>query len=101
MKNYQKILFPCAAAFLLSLSAFQSADADASFESIKNQSAQELALYSAEGSDVASSSVTFNTTRTKFQVEKSSSVSVAETSVVSSLTNVETIDIGSIIKSYK
>jgi hypothetical protein len=100
MKNYQKILIPCAAAFVLSLSAFVSADTDSSFGSMKEQSLVAETALASKGVDVASSSVTFNSQRTKLAVSTSSTSSIVETNAVSALMDSETLDLETIVESY-
>jgi hypothetical protein len=101
MKNYQKILFPCAAALVLSLSAFVSVDTTVPLNSLAEQSSNDLSRLSVKGADVVSTSVTFNSTRTQLQVSTSSTVSFAESNVVSTFAETETVDVDSIIESYK
>lgn len=103
MKNYQKILIPCAAAFVISLSAFVSGDEDITLPKTKVKSVTEANLSNVEGTDVVSSSVSFNTTKTKWSVssnEESQSSSTVETSIATVAMLGESVSVESIIASY-
>jgi hypothetical protein len=101
MKNYQKILIPCAAAFVLSLSAFVSAEESSFLHATKVKSVAQFDASLVEGETVAESKVHVSTKSDKFAVETVDDFKTVEAKVATSRMSPTDLNMESIVASYK
>lgn len=100
MKNYQKLLIPCAAGIILSMSAFIGVDKNELMEKTDELSAV-ANLTNALGDTAVSTAVTVSTKKNKFSVETVETFDVAESKAALSLLGVAEVNMDDIVKSYR
>ena len=100
MKNYQKLLIPCAAGIILSMSAFIGVDKNELMEKT-NELSVVTNLTNKFGDTAVSSAVKVSNKKNKFSVETVETFDVAESKAAISLLGVAEINMDDIVESYR